>query len=70
MTVEKYATIITCLVEFNSMAQALSFQNEIDRNKSNIQQMSNAAPVTSPLKGSKKSIGISSGAGKTGPNSV
>lgn len=30
-TVEQYATVMTCLVEFNSIEQALSLQDEDDR---------------------------------------
>jgi hypothetical protein len=31
--VEKYATIMTCLVEFDSIEQALAFQDEFDRSR-------------------------------------
>ena len=32
-SIESYATIFTCLLEFNSIEQALSYQDEIDRNR-------------------------------------
>ena len=35
-SIEKYATILTCLVEFNSIENALSFHHEIDKTKINL----------------------------------
>ena len=32
-SIESYATILTCLLEFSSIEQALSYQDEVDRNK-------------------------------------
>jgi tRNA splicing ligase len=33
-TVEKYATMMTCLTEFSSISQALAYQDEFDKSKS------------------------------------
>ena len=37
---ERYATILTCLLEFSSIEQALAYQDEMERNKIQMQMIS------------------------------
>ena len=62
-SIESYATILTCLLEFNSIEQALSYQDEIDRNKGQLYAMSKGirgdqmAKDLNPAKRSNLSLG-------------
>ena len=52
---ESYATILTCLLEFNSIEQALAYQEEIDRNKFQLKGGALAHQASKELTSAKRS---------------